>query len=71
MSEYPKIIERPYKVYSGKQKYIDRPCGESIRTEILWTYRHSFESEPDANVYATRAAQNFEFVKIEKKKESN
>lgn len=69
MSEYPKIIERPYKVYTGEQEY-DSGGYQSpgpMRTEVSWTYRHSFESESDAVGYANRAAEDFEFVKIEEK----
>lgn len=71
MSEYPKIIERPYKMYTGEQEYIDNGGREAIRAEISWTYRHSFELESDAVAYANRAAEDFEFVKIEEKEKEN
>lgn len=65
-----KIIERPYKVYVGKQIWeFQYPSGSS-RKDVEWTYDKSFKTEADAEAYANRTAEEYEFVKIEKK-ESN
>lgn len=65
---YPKIIERPYKVYTGTQRY-DYNFRESVyvRTGVDWVYDKSFDLETDAEAYANRVAEEHEFVKIEKK----
>lgn len=65
---YPKIIERPYKVYTGVQNYVfvSTPDGPH-RGSVEWTYDKSFELESDADAYANRIAEEYEFVKIEKK----
>jgi hypothetical protein len=57
---YPKIIERPYKVYHG---YPD----DSYTSGVYWEHDKSFELESDAEAYANRIAEDYEFVKIEKK----
>lgn len=67
-----KIIERPYKVYTGKQTYetgfsFESNSVETVRSFVEWTYDKSFETEADAEAYANRTAEEFEFVKIEKK----
>lgn len=68
MSQYPKIIERPYKVYMGEQKYYMEPFGGSLtRGDVCWGYSKSFRLESDAEAYAERIAEEYEFVKIEKK----
>lgn len=69
---HPKIIERPYKVYTGIQLYTDEYSFEDrstsvVRADVSWTYDKSFETEADAEAYANRAAEEYEFVKIEKK----
>jgi hypothetical protein len=65
---YPKIIERPYKVYYGEQEYkFSYDAGTLVKTEIDWTYDKSFHLESDANAYAERISEEYEFVKIEKK----
>lgn len=70
MSE--KIIERPYKVYTGTQLYtdeysLDTHTLNTVRADVQWTYDRSFETEADAEAYANRTAEDYEFVKIEKK----
>lgn len=67
MSEYPKVIERPYKVYRGEQEYSWPFNGATERTEVIWHYEKSFLLESDAEAYAERLAEDYEFVKIEKK----
>ena len=63
-----KIIERPYKVYTGVQEYISVSILDPVqRGGIEWTYDKSFETEADAEAYANRTAEDYEFVKIEKK----
>lgn len=53
---YPKIIERPYKVYIGTQNYVSEFCSaNTVPAGIEWRYDKSFELETD------------EFVKIERK----
>ncbi|QDK01480.1 hypothetical protein SEA_LEEROYJENKINS_84 [Microbacterium phage LeeroyJenkins] len=69
---YPKIIERPYKVYTGAQDYetgynLDSDRVETVRASVSWYYDKSFELESDAEAYADRIAEDYEFVKIEKK----
>lgn len=69
---YPKIIERPYKVYYGVQEYesvynIDGRFMDTTRAGLEWTYDKSFELELDAETYANRIAEEYEFVKIEKR----
>ena len=69
MSE--KIIERPYKIYTGVQAYIATSFLDPVeRGNVEWTYDKSFKSEADAEAYADRISEEYEFVKIEKK-ESN
>lgn len=67
-----KIIERPYKVYTGVQRYTDEYSFEDrstsvVRADVQWRYDKSFETEADAEAYANRTAEEYEFVKIEKK----
>lgn len=69
---YPKIIERPYKVYTGIQLYADQYSFEDrstsvVRADVQWRYDKSFNLETDAEAYANRVAEEHEFVKIEKK----
>lgn len=62
------IIERPYKVYAGEQEYVDGNWGEDPqRVGISWTYKHSFREWRDAEAYAERISEDYEFVKIEEK----
>lgn len=62
------IIERPYKVYAGEQEYVDGNWGEDPqRTGVSWTYKHSFRNWVDAEAYAERISEDYEFVKIEEK----
>lgn len=66
MSEYPKVIERPYKVYTGiwiTNKYF--PEGK-----VKWSYNRSFWLESDAEAYAERESEDYEFVKIEYKEDN-
>lgn len=67
MSEYPKVIERPYKVYYGEQEYSLNYDDSLPETLVDWTYDKSFRLESDAEAYAERLAEDYEFVKIEKK----
>lgn len=67
---YPKIIERPYKVYTGQPQYIAEDWeSEPVMHSVVWTYDKSFELESDADAYANRIAEEYEFAKIEKKGE--
>lgn len=66
MSEYPKIIERPFKVYVGEAEYVE-DYSNLIQTGVSWSYRRSFRLETDAEAYAERESEDYEFVKIEKK----
>ena len=59
MSDYPKVFERPYKVMSGFESEWDG--------DIRWTFLKAFHLESDAEAYAERMSEDFEFVKIEKK----
>lgn len=67
MSEYPKVIERPYKVYYGEQEYALNYGYSQEATLVEWTYARSFRLESDAEAYAERISEDYEFVKIEKK----
>lgn len=67
MSEYPKIIERPFKVFVGEVEYVDCFSKGRVRADITWSYRRSFRMETDAEAYAERESEDYEFVKIEKK----
>lgn len=70
--EYPKIIERPYKVFTGVPAYEYRLEVKSlVWTGVEWTYDKSFRKERDAAVYAERISEDYEFVKIEKKERNN
>jgi hypothetical protein len=62
-----KIIERPYKVYTGVQTWEYQYPQGSARSDVEWTYDKSFETEADAEAYANRTAEDYEFVKIEKR----
>lgn len=65
---YPKIIERPYKVYYGTQNYVFVTALDGPELgSVDWTYDKSFELDSDADAYANRIAEDYEFVKIEKK----
>lgn len=61
MSEYPNVIERPYKVLTG---FCSRWEGG-----VRWSHERSFRLESDAEAYAERIAEDYEFVKIEKKED--
>lgn len=65
MSEYPKIIERPYKVFTGEAEYVEDYGGGRVQTGVSWHYRRSFRLESDAEAYAERESEDYEFVKIE------
>lgn len=66
MSE--KILERQYKIYTGVQNYIAVSFEDPYqRGDIEWTYDKSFKTEVDAEAYADRVSEEYEFVKIEKK----
>lgn len=67
MSEYPKVIERPYKVYTGYQNEVMYVTGPTEKTYVDWRYDRSFRLESDAEAYAERISEDYEFVKIEKK----
>lgn len=67
MSEYPKVIERPYKVYGGEQEWVTGIDWNPERVGISWSFSRSFRSEKDAEYYAERISEDYEFVKIEKK----
>ena len=67
MSDYPKIIERPYRVYTGEPEYMLSNDGSQPLNRIYWTYRYSFNLESDAEAMAERLAEENQFVKIEKK----
>ena len=71
MSEYPKIIERPYHVHSGQAEYIDSGRGQVTRTGISWTYGSSHANEHAAQIAADRLSARHQFVKIEKSGSSN
>lgn len=64
---YPKVIERPYKVYVGTSEYVDRWDTGLERVGIHYSYSRSFRLESDAEAYAERMSEDYEFVKIEKK----
>lgn len=68
---YLKIIERPYKVYYGEQEWVWYLNGKEERATVSWTYVRSFWSESEAETYAERLSEKYEFVKIERKSESN
>ena len=65
VSEYPKIIERPYHLYSGQAGYIETRGEPATRTLISWTYESSHTSEHGAQVAADQLSANHQFVKIE------
>lgn len=67
MSEYPKVIERPYKVYGGEQEWVTGHDWNPERAGICWSFSRSFRLESDAEAYAERISEDYEFVKIEKK----
>lgn len=67
MSEYPKIIELPYKVYTGEPEFVKNFDGSLYETGIHWTYQRSFQTESETNRYVQRASGFHELVKIEKK----
>lgn len=67
MSEYPKVIERPYKVYRGERDDPYDYAGGLTVHHVEWEYEKSFHLEKDAEAYAERIAEDYEFVKIEKK----
>lgn len=67
MTDYPKIIERPYSVHTGKPEYMLSNDGSKSLNRIYWTYRYSFNLESDAEAMAERLAEENQFVKIEKK----
>lgn len=70
--EYPKIIERPYKVYTGVPEYeYSYKDMATIQTGVEWTYDKSFRLESDAEAYAERTSGEHEFVKIEKRENNN
>lgn len=71
MSDYPKVIERPYKVYMGEAEYVWMCGGKMDFTEVNYAYKKSFRLESDAEAYAERISEDYEFVKIEKKKENS
>ncbi len=71
MTDYPKVIERPYKVLVGEAEYIAGGWGEADEVVgVNYEYKKSFRLESDAGAYAERMSEDYEFVKIEKK-ESN
>lgn len=59
MSEYPKVIELPYKVFTG--------VANGYSGRVNWSHLRSFSLESDAEVHAERFSEDYEFVKIEKK----
>lgn len=63
MSEYPKVIEHPYKVYTGELEYGDT----LVQAEIFWSYAGSYKSSDAAERVADRLGNAHEFVKIEEK----
>lgn len=65
MSDYPKIIVRPYKVFTGEAEYVEDYGGGRVKTGVYWSYRKSFRLESDAEAYAERESEDYEFVKIE------
>jgi len=73
MSEYPKIIERPYKVFVGEAEEIEylgeyggaESTWERVISDISWRYVRSFRRSSDAEAYAERKSEEYEFVKIE------
>lgn len=65
MSEYPKVIERPYHVYSGRPEYVDAGGRQVTRTRISWEYESSHTSEHSAQIAADRLSARSQFVKIE------
>lgn len=67
MNEYPKFIEHPYKVYTGEAEYVMNAPNVLDFTGVIYSYNRSFRFETDAEAYAERMAEDFEFVKIEKK----
>lgn len=68
MSEYPKVIERPYKVLVGEPEYISGGWNEPDEVVgVNYEYKKSFRLESDAEAYAERMSEDYEFVKIEKK----
>lgn len=58
MSDYPKIIERPWQVLR-KFTYSDGM--------VEWDHLRSFWNVNDAEVYAEKMSGHYESVKIEKK----
>lgn len=69
MSGYPKVIERPYKVFVGEAEYVDSWDEGLVRTGVSYSYKRSFRLESDAEAYAERMSEDYEFVKIEMKEE--
>lgn len=57
------IIERPYKVYSGHESRYDG--------DITWIHQKSFNLRSDAEAYAERISEDYEFVKIEEKENND
>lgn len=67
MSQFPLIIEAPFRVFSGEPEYIEDMRGAVETGRREWTYLRSFWVQQDAEVYAHLAAEKYPFVKIEKK----
>lgn len=65
MSDYPKIIERTYKVYTGVQEYVSYGS-DALKAGVSWTHRRSYWYESNAEDYAQRISEDYELVKIEK-----
>lgn len=68
-SEYPKIIERPYHVYSGQAEYIGTGGGFVARTGVSWSYESSHANEHAAQIAADRLSARHQFVKIEEREQ--
>lgn len=67
MSEYPKITERPYKVFSGEYEYLEDYDGLRVNTGVSWAYRRSFWTPEEADAYVENASSLYELMKVEHK----
>lgn len=67
MSQCPRLIEAPFRVFSGEPEYVESWTDAGAADTVEWSYLRSFWLEKDAEDYAHLAAEKYQFVKIEKK----
>lgn len=61
------IIERPYKVFTGNAKQWINSQNAAIMHEAHFEFSRGFHTRSDAEAYAERISEDYEFVKIEEK----